>query len=53
MNNIMVKVEREGVVKHESFKVLSPDEVRERAALNAANTATAIHKRVVAELNGK
>ena len=45
-----------GVVIQESIRVMTPEEIKERDALNIANTASAVRKRVLqyhAKHNGK
>jgi len=48
-----VRVRNEGQIQMEPRRVMTPEQVKERADLNSANTATAIHKRAVAGMNGR
>jgi len=48
-----VRMRNTGAIQMETRRVMTPEQIQERAELNAANTATAIRKRAVARMNGK
>jgi hypothetical protein len=43
-------VDDDGTVRMEARRTMTPDEIEERAILNAANTAEAIHRRTYIHL---
>ena len=48
-----VRLRHTGAIQMETRRVMTPEQIEERAKLNTENTATAIHKRAVAGMNGK
>lgn len=48
-----VRLRNTGPIQMDTRRVMTPEQVKERAELNAANTAEAIHRRANAGWNGK
>ena len=48
-----VRLRNTGQIQMETRRVMTPAQIEERAKLNTENTATAIHKRAVAGMNGR